>query len=191
MVKCVQDLSIETNISSRILALEEALTPGKTNEIGVISWNQFNKLANACHIIRESALVRASRWLCSVGSMTHFNNNGQDLVIIRPQWIYQSITSLISNKEYLKDGIFSHSSLERIWNLSSGELAFQLLALMETFHVAIPMPRDPTLVEQKSIIRHLLLDQTPPLSGKETLTHKRIFTFSYLPHGLFGRFMIW
>ena len=132
---------------------------------------------------------------CCLMAPSQYQN--QSLIIINIHWkcgIYQSLNCVyhyVYLYRFLQQGRFEHKSIPIVWMGFPTELHDWLLKLTETFDLTFPVPG-----EALSLVPCLLPENEPPLSWKNLAENSSerenmiIYTFSYLPSGLFNRMQV-
>jgi hypothetical protein len=59
-----------------------------------------------------------AQWLHELGEILYFQNNEElnDIVILKPQWVTQYISKVLENEEVINSfGIFTRACMDRLW----------------------------------------------------------------------------
>ena len=106
-----------------------------------------------------------AQWLHELGEILYFQNNEElnDIVILKPQWVTQYISKVLENEEVINSfGIFTRACMDRLWQNLAPSMRDHFLRLMERFDLSYRtlenkdislvverLPFDPPKYEQK------------------------------------------
>jgi small GTP-binding protein len=106
-----------------------------------------------------------AQWLHELGEILYFQNNEElnDIVILKPQWVTQYISKVLENEEVINSfGIFTRDCMEQLWRNLAPSMRDHFLRLMERFDLSYRtlenkdisliverLPFDPPKYEQK------------------------------------------
>jgi leucine-rich repeat kinase 2 len=189
-------------IPSAYISFEDKIKECRRENKSLIDYYDLTLLAHEAGIFEPTEVLDAIRFLSDLGSLQYFEDNFlKNRVVINPQWIIDVITCIISVKEsIIKDGHLYHDDKQKIWKKYDPSLHDWILKLTEEFDLTYSLPN-----KQMNIVPCLLKDEPilnkwKPLSDLEVDERKRsfykivefrvVYTFNYLPAGLFNRVQV-
>ncbi|NET38765.1 MAG: GTPase [Cyanothece sp. SIO1E1] len=111
--------------------------------------------------VSQNGQPALARWLHELGDILFFQDNNQlnDLVILKPQWVTEYISKVLEAKAVINNyGIFTRQCMDDLWHDLTPGLQNLFLELMEQFDLSYKIPDDP---EYKSLVVERL-DYEPP-----------------------------
>jgi len=182
----------------------------------ICKWEEYSKIAELCLIDDEKELEVATSLLHNLGSLIHFGDDEKlrDIIILHPQWLTDVMSSVFTTKaNFVKNGILSHVDLPLIWRppVFPVHLHSFLITLLNRFEIAFSFTNpssegiDTTCKEELgveegySLIPCLLPpdrpfnleEDWPPRTPNDGISEfGRIYKFSFVPSGFFGRVMV-
>ncbi|XP_060066669.1 uncharacterized protein LOC132546957 [Ylistrum balloti] len=175
------------------LQLESNIASKRVNQsINVMDYKDIQAEALQVGIINKTEVTQAIQFLHDLGMVQHFQNEYlKDRVVINPQWIVDVMACVVSVKQtVVKDGQLMHSDIYEVWK-EYKDMASWLLKLTEEFDLTYPLEG-----ESCNIVPCLLPEKQPDFEWPEVKKGKRrqkiletklVYTFDYLPAGLFNR----
>ena len=181
-----------------------------------MSLTEFTSLASRCGVHPDNVQVVCS-FLSETGTISYFPESNPDLVITHPQWITDTLSTIITLKSnFVKQGFLLHSDLPQIWRppLYPEHLHPFLISLLEKFDLiyllAPPLPTSDDAERSASqlamsapryFIPAVLQSETPdlcllqgiwppPLMDQKEKFVGRNYRFQFLPVGLFPRIIV-
>ncbi|WP_199464272.1 COR domain-containing protein [Acaryochloris thomasi] len=119
-------------------------------------WEQMKQ----CNVSKDSQSLLAT-YLHELGDILFFQDNPElnDLVILKPQWVTQKISKVLSAEAVIEaNGIFTRQCMEELWHDLHPSLRDHFLELMEQFDLSYKIPEDP---DDKSLVVERL-EYEPP-----------------------------
>jgi internalin A len=113
------------------------------------------------HRVSDEGQPVLATYLHELGDILFFQDNPDlnDLVIIKPQWVTENISKVLSAKAVIAaKGIFTRQCMDELWSDLNPGLRDHFLELMEQFDLSYKIPEDP---EDKSLVVERL-DHEPP-----------------------------
>ncbi|XP_069137453.1 uncharacterized protein [Argopecten irradians] len=179
------------------LQLESNITRQRAEKsVNVMQYKDVEAEALNVGIIDKTEVVQAVQFLHDLGMVQHFQNEYlKDRVVINPQWIVDVMACVVSVKQtVVKDGRLMHSDINEVWK-EYVDMADWLLKVTEEFDLTYPLEG-----ENCNIVPCLLPETQPDFewpdvvkrkkekkSRQKILETKLVYTFDYLPAGLFNR----
>ncbi|EDV23062.1 uncharacterized protein TRIADDRAFT_57945 [Trichoplax adhaerens] len=165
------------------------------NRSSVLSWKEITEIACNHGIFQDDEIREAVKLLTDLGSIQHFDTEMlREVVVINPQWIVDVMACVVSvHDSPIKNGRFHHSDMQKIWSKYNSNLHKWLLGLTEQFDLSFSLPNKstnlvPCLLNDDDEETDDLDKETLEMDGmKET---KMVYTFQYLPAGLFNRLQV-
>eukprot|EP01124_Arcella_intermedia_P010567 TRINITY_DN17088_c0_g1_i1.p1 TRINITY_DN17088_c0_g1~~TRINITY_DN17088_c0_g1_i1.p1 ORF type:complete len:1967 (-),score=438.86 TRINITY_DN17088_c0_g1_i1:33-5933(-) len=176
----------------------------------VISYNELSRICSLCRIEKESKVVDLARHFHKIGSILYFEKISElkDFVILDPQWLFGVMAELFKNGAR-EHGLLNYQSLDSLRSNYSDRIFQKLLSLIEKFQIAFPVHDKDNfsslLNTSKSsqdrntkalFIPALISNSERPVDfiGKIFNSQRkayifRAFQFTYIPLGLFARFI--
>ncbi|XP_060565876.1 uncharacterized protein LOC132724909 isoform X2 [Ruditapes philippinarum] len=160
----------------------------KKNDI--VTYNEIELLANKSGIFEPSEIFQAVQFLHDLGSVQHFTNEYlKSNVVINPQWIVDVMACVVSVKnDFIKNGRLVHDDIDKVWSAYPKKLRSWLLRLTEEFDLTFQLKDQPV-----NLVPCLLPEKKPEFTwpeierGSDIRENKMVYTFEYLPAGLFNR----
>ncbi|XP_021339283.1 uncharacterized protein LOC110440494 isoform X2 [Mizuhopecten yessoensis] len=173
------------------LTLEQrVIQKRKEEKIDLMKWKGVEDVASHCGIVDGQELVQAVHFLHDLGSLQFFNTEFlRGYVVIYPQWIVDVMACIVTvHAGPTQDGKLFHKDMAEIWKAYPEEFHPWLLRLTEEFDLTFP------LVDEPANLVPCLLPNTeqkynwPVIEeGSNIKEGKMIYSFEYLPAGLFNR----
>ncbi|XP_033763307.1 uncharacterized protein LOC117344606 [Pecten maximus] len=173
------------------LTLEQrVIQKRKEEQLDLIKWKGVEDIASACGIVDGQELVQAVQFLHDLGSLQFFNTEFlRGHVVIYPQWIVDVMACIVTvHAGPTQEGKLYHKDMAVVWNAYPAEVHPWLLRLTEEFDLTFP------LVDEPANLVPCLLPNTeqkynwPTIEeGSDVKEGKMIYSFEYLPAGLFNR----
>jgi len=116
--------------------------------------------------VSEDGQPVLARWLHELGDILFFLDNPElnDLVILKPQWVTEYISKVLSAEAVIKKfGIFTRQCMDELWQDINPSLRDHFLDLMEQFDLSYKIPEDP---ENKSLVVERLDYEAPDLKPR-------------------------
>jgi hypothetical protein len=203
------------------IAVEEMLLEQRKKlDPPVVSWKTFRTLLKSSGIPDESHIQKASQTLFELGAICYFQVDGlRDLVILNPQWLYETLTYAVQEKiSQSSSGISVNTtsfsaSIEKTsitvgWLQHSVfptfplELCTKILNIMDHTRISFHFPQADTALTpgtRRSVLYCLLESTRPPWFQFETKQYTplirlfRKYEFDFFPDdivsGLIGRYV--
>lgn len=166
-----------------------------SSQMSLISYGEVSELAENAGIFDEQEILQAIRFLADLGSLQYFETSGlKDKVVINPQWIIDVMACIVSvKKTFIIEGRLKHSKIAEIWNKYDSDLHEWMLKLTEEFDLTFFVPQ-----LNESIVPCLLPEMEPEHFWPQISTNLKskvkeyqvIYTFTYIPAGLFNRIQV-
>ncbi|XP_060069823.1 uncharacterized protein LOC132549872, partial [Ylistrum balloti] len=173
------------------LTLEERVIQKRNEEkLDLIKWKEVEEIASMCGIVDGQELVQAVQFLHDLGSLQFFNTEFlRGHVVIYPQWIVDVMACIVTvHAGPTQEGKLYHKDMAEVWKAYPKEFHPWLLRLTEEFDLTFP------LVDEPANLVPCLLPNTeqkynwPAIEdGSGIQEGKMIYSFEYLPAGLFNR----
>ncbi|XP_052783651.1 uncharacterized protein LOC128219737 isoform X2 [Mya arenaria] len=156
----------------------------------IIAYTEMEKLAYKCGLFEPSEIYQAVQFLHDLGVVQYFTNEYlKSKVVINPQWIVDVMSCVVSVKSnVITDGRLKHDDVGEIWSNYGKGLHSWLLRLTEEFDLTFELPE-----EKINLVPCLLPEAKPKFEwpvvekGSDIRETKMVYTFDYLPVGLFNR----
>eukprot|EP01104_Vermistella_antarctica_P020132 TRINITY_DN840_c0_g1_i1.p1 TRINITY_DN840_c0_g1~~TRINITY_DN840_c0_g1_i1.p1 ORF type:complete len:1486 (-),score=419.48 TRINITY_DN840_c0_g1_i1:95-4552(-) len=179
------------------LELERQLMAARNTQDLPMSWHDFVNVAIGCNI-DKAAVADVTKFFHEIGIICHFHHKKSglsNLVFLNPQFLTDVMATLISLRNNYSRGEIKEEQLPMIWKAYPEELYPHLLALLEMFEIAFPLPDSDVLLipsllpdDVPSSYKVNWEDDAPPEPG--TTRFGRIYRFSFLPLGFFSRLLV-
>ena len=176
-------------------------------KVPVITYQQCLSAAGECGIGTKEELNEALWFLhTKLGVVRYFRDvpELQDIVILNPQLIFDTVTKLtaetftfkkggsFAQKRFQREGIFSAAAIERLTSLSGDLLTCaKIVRLLEHLHILAPIRNDKGEVSEYFL--PCVLSHAPPLSPPDTADQCHsippllvTFRCGYCPKGTFS-----
>ena len=161
----------------------------------MLMFDSVDSDASSCGIYDPEEIDEALQFLTDLGTIQYFRTDFlKDRVIIDPQWIVDVMACVVSVKKTgaVNDGRLSHVIIPKVWRKYPPHLHQWLLKLTETFDLTFPIKNEAT-----SIVPCLLPEQPAKaiewpslLDNPDHRQTRLVFSFKYLPTGLFNRVQV-
>ncbi|XP_053405125.1 uncharacterized protein LOC123565346 [Mercenaria mercenaria] len=159
----------------------------------IVTYQEIELLANKSGIFEPSEIFQAVQFLHDLGSVQHFSNEYlKSNVVINPQWIVDVMACVVSVKnDFIQNGRLLHEDIDKVWSAYPKKLRGWLLRLTEEFDLTFPLKDQPV-----NLVPCLLPEKKPHFvwpeieRGSDLRENKMVYTFDYLPAGLFNRAQI-
>ena len=201
--KTLQQTYMGEHIPEVWLKFENKIKKEKEKNENILSYRQVSAFAEECGINQASEILDSVRFLNDLGSLQYFEINGlKDKVVINPQWIVDIVSCVVSVKNTpIVDGRLEYEDLPKIFHKYDSSLYSWILKLTEEFDLTFPVIKNNNKTPSMNIIPCLLPDIEPNLNLSfdnnsninnlvKTKEFKVIYTFDYLPAGLFNRIQV-
>jgi hypothetical protein len=105
-----------------------------------VDWCTYCQWAMQCGIVGEQGVKLVTEFLADVGTLLYFPDEGIDLVVLKPQWLADIMSSLITFRHgWIKQGMLPETSLRMVFEAYPESLHSTLLALLKRFEVLYPV----------------------------------------------------
>ena len=198
--KCLTQLAHSSQSSPVVpdgwVQLHEMLKSHRESGTNYVQWSIYSSWALQCGL-QSDDIMMATEHLHNSGSLIYFPvEELKNLVILNPQWLADVMSCLITIKNnFVINGYIDSIHFPEIFRNYESSIQSTLILLLEQFKIIHPMNKS----KNKYLVPSLLSNARPSAeiakyypvelpSGISTLG--RIFRFSQLPLGLFGRLMV-
>lgn len=99
---------------------------------------QLRSIMAKYNVSRDSMKV-LSQWLHELGDILYFEDDDElnDIVILDPQWVTQSISMVLNSDEVIKrQGVFTREHMDELWQDIDPSMRAHFLRLMEKFDLS-------------------------------------------------------
>ncbi|KAK3098126.1 hypothetical protein FSP39_016400 [Pinctada imbricata] len=159
-------------------------------KVDLLPWTEVEEEADTCGILDPVEMIQAIEFLHDLGSVIFFNTEFlRGYVVIYPQWIVDVMACIVTvHVGPIKEGKLLHKDMGVVWKKYPKNLHPWLLRLTEEFDLTFPL-KD----EEANLVPCLLPDTDTSYDWPTVKTDKgeketkMIYTFKYLPAGLFNR----
>lgn len=115
------------------------------NEPPIKSWRDIKILAEDCNIHSDDELKRCLHFLHDLGSLIYFDDKDMrlsDTVVIDPQYLINVMSTIITTKRSIKDGVLHRQELKMIWRPPEypEDIHILLLSLLGKFEILYTLP---------------------------------------------------
>jgi hypothetical protein len=140
------------------LALEDVMLEArKRYNPPVITSKNFRALLHSCGIRDDIEIIKATQAVFNMGTIVTFTSQSvRSLVVLNPQWLYESIISILSKKEEAVGSVSCTTFLEDLDKISVSasslqysiltsypiEFCSQIIAIMEHGRVCFALPQE-------------------------------------------------
>ena len=173
-------LNFERNI--KLLSATKSLVPYK----------EVVELAESSSLFDPDEILQAVRFLNDLGSLQYFETTMlKENVVINCQWLVDVMACVVSvNKTCIEAGMLRHEDVGQIWSDYEPALHAWMLLCCEEFDLTFPVPE-----REISIVPCLLPDSEPTIDWPELNSTKLkelkiVYSFAYVPAGLFNRIQV-
>lgn len=118
---------------------------GRQDNPPIRSISELVKLGSYCNILSVDKLKRCIKFLHDIGSLIYFDDPSialGDLVVIEPQFLTNVMSTIITTKNNIKDGIMNKSMFPIIWRPPQFPESIHniLINLLEKFEIVFLLP---------------------------------------------------
>ncbi|CAF1146931.1 unnamed protein product [Adineta ricciae] len=178
---------MDEQIPKAWLNFENIITTRKED---ILEYKEVEEIAHDAGIFEPDEVLQSVQFLHDLGSLQYFASEQlKNYVVINPQWIVNVMACIVSIKDSpVKDGRLNYSDIGIIWKDYQEELHPWILKLTEAFDLTFPVPD-----QNMNLVPCLLPEEEPEYTWNEDDTDpehrelKVVYTFNYLPAGLFNR----
>ena len=159
-----------------------------------VSWSSVVDEAVKVGLFEDRVVKEAVLFLHQLGSVQYFDKEFlRDIVVIDPQWIVDVMACVVSVKDSpINEGRFYHRDMVSVWRAYDSSMHDWLLKLTEEFDLTYEIEKD-----SASLVPCLLPEKRPAtlfwpeiLRDQGIRESKIIYSFDYLPPGLFNRMQV-
>ncbi|HFA48450.1 MAG TPA: hypothetical protein ENJ95_05455, partial [Bacteroidetes bacterium] len=163
----------------------------ESREEQYISLKEYFGICEGHGLPEENSALILSSVLHKIGVCLHYQKNPllEQFIILKNEWATEAVYKILKDKEVgeNKCGFFNHADLERIW--SEKEYRYmrpQLLALMQQFKMAYPLPGN-----QEFVTPYLLpIGRKAGWEWPEAEALELYIEYDFLPKALFTQFIV-
>lgn len=158
----------------------------------LLDYAEVVKIAATHGIFDSSELMQALQFLHDLGSIMYFSNQEilRTRVVINPQFMVDLMACLVSvHNSFIVDGKLTHADVGKIWKKYDPNLHEWILKVTERFDLTFAIPE-----HAMNLVPCLMPDEKPldefdwsQLDKPEFRETKIVYSFEYLPIGLFNR----
>lgn len=162
------------------------------SEKSLLDFSEVVKIAAAHGIFDSIELSQALQFLHDLGSIMYFSNQEilRTKVVINPQFMVDLMACLVSvHNNFIIDGKLMHSDVGKIWKKYDPNLHEWILKVTERFDLTFAIPN-----QKMNLVPCLMSDEKPldefdwdKMDKPEYRETKIVYSFEYLPIGLFNR----
>ncbi|CAF3639029.1 unnamed protein product [Rotaria socialis] len=188
IIKTTLELPYMDELIPKVWLSFETLIPGCNEDI--LQYNQVADIAHNAGIFDAGEVLQAVQFLHDLGSLQYFSSEHlKNYVVINPQWIINVMACIVSIRDSpVKNGRLFHSDISTIWIDYDSHLHPWILKLTEAFDLTFPVPD-----QNMNLVPCLLPEEEPEYAWEDVSSEtelremKVVYTFNYLPAGLFNR----
>ncbi|MDP2439088.1 MAG: protein kinase [archaeon] len=189
------------------LKLEETIRALSTTQ-PTLSLDEFTVIASRSGIHADNVPL-VTTFLTDTGTICYFPEQNPDLVVLHPQWITDTFSTIITLKaNFVKQGFLLHSDLPQIWKpplFPTSHHPF-LISLLEKFDLIYHLPgspadaqSSPSMEADRYFIPALLQSEAPDADLMQVIwpppeEHEkfvgRTYSFKFIPVGFFARIIV-
>lgn len=116
----------------------------RRSELNSISRETLFRMMDQGKVKAQDRVVLA-RWLHELGDILYFQDDPQldQVIILKPEWVTEKVSRVLDSPEVdQQKGMFTRSTMDRIWSDLNRELREHFLRLMERFDLSYCTARD-------------------------------------------------
>jgi serine/threonine protein kinase/Leucine-rich repeat (LRR) protein/GTPase SAR1 family protein len=121
---------------SWLILEERGKAKGATRLVPIVQWSEWQQMAQMELNMDETQLKEATAHWHETGSLSWFDEDGlRDIVCLRPEFLTDVFSAVISAKTGLSSGILKHEALIQIWKGLPLYLYPHFLTILEKFEI--------------------------------------------------------